>query len=184
MDKQKQNHISRFLSYVLRHHPENIGIKLDNGGWADVSELLRAAEVNGQRITLDELETVVKENDKQRFSFSIDGQRIRANQGHSIPVDLGCEEMIPPEILYHGTACQKLESIHQDGILRGNRQHVHLSPDPDTATKVGQRHGKPIVLKVQARQMHSKGYKFYLSDNGIWLTEHIPPEYLILPNIK
>lgn len=184
MDKRRQKRISKFLSYVLRHHPESIGIELDNGGWADISELLREAKVNGLRITLDELETVVKENNKQRFSFSKDGQRIRASQGHSILVDLGYEEVIPPEILYHGTARQKLESIRQEGILRGSRHHVHLSPAPDTATKVGQRYGKPIVLRVQAGRMYSNGYKFYLSANGIWLTEYVPPEYLIFTEVK
>lgn len=181
MTERRRKRISKFLSFVLRHRPDSIGIELYDGGWADVSELLRAAEQTGLRITLDELRGVVKENDKQRFSFSEDGLRIRANQGHSVEVDLGYDEVVPPEVLYHGTARRRVESIRREGLLRGSRHHVHLSGDAKTARKVGQRYGKPIVLEVQAGRMHSDGYKFYPSANGIWLTEYVPPSYLIFP---
>ena len=123
----------------------------------------------------------VRESDKQRFSFSKDGMFIRANQGHSIPVDLGYDEVTPPEVLYHGTAHHRLDSIGWHGPLRGSRHHVHLSADTVTAKKVGQRYGKPIVIEVQARRMHSDGYKFYLSTNKVWLTEYVPPSYIRFP---
>ena len=181
MDRRRHKRISKFLSYVLRHHPDSIRIELDKGGWADVSKLLRAAEHNGLRITLDELRAVVKESDKQRFSFSEDGMYIRASQGHSIPVDLGYDEVTPPKALYHGTARRHLDSIRRDGLLRGSRHHVHLSADTVTAKKVGQRYGKPVVVEVRAGRMHSDGYKFYLSANKVWLTEYVPPSYLKFP---
>jgi putative RNA 2'-phosphotransferase len=181
VDRRRHKRISKFLSYVLRHHPGSIGIELDEGGWAEVSRLLRAAKHNRLRITLDELRAVVKESDKQRFSFSEDGMRIRANQGHSIPVDLGYDEVTPPKVLYHGTAHHRLDSIRRDGLLRGSRHHVHLSTDRVTAKKVGQRYGKAIVIEVQAGRMHSEGYKFYLSANKVWLTEYVPPSYLKFP---
>ncbi len=183
MDKRRQKRISKFLSYVLRHHPESIGIELDDNGWADVSDLLSGAEHNGFGITIDELRTVVKENDKKRFSLGKNAQRIRANQGHSIPVNLDYDEVIPPDVLYHGTARRRVDSIQTEGLLRGCRRHVHLSQDPDTAGKVGRRYGKPVVLKVEAGRMHWDGHKFYLSANGIWLTECVPPEYLIFPEL-
>jgi len=179
MDKRRQRQISKFLSYVLRHNPGSIGIELDEGGWVSVSELLRRSRIAGQSLNLDELKIVVRENDKQRFSFSEDGLRIRANQGHSVEVNLDYKEVVPPEILYHGTARRNVESIRINGLTKGSRHHVHLSPDPDTALKVGQRHGKPVVLEVQAGRMHKDGNKFYISANGIWLTEHVAPQYLI-----
>ena len=181
MDKRRQVKISKFLSYVLRHRPESIGIRLDSGGWADVSELLRGAEQNGFRIGIDELSVVVKESDKKRFSFSEDGLRIRANYGHSIAVNLGYKPSVPPDVLYHGTAAKNLKAIRVGGLTKGNRQYVHLSPDSDTAMGVGRRHGKPIVLKVESGRMHSDGHEFYLSSSGIWLTEYVPPEYLVFP---
>lgn len=183
MDKRRQRRLSKFLSYVLRHHPDSIGIDLDRRGWVNVEELLRGAERNGLRITLDEVRTVVKENDKQRFSLSDDGLKIRANYGHSIVVDLGYNPAEPPDVLYHGTAVSNLKSIRCKGLTKGNRQYVHLSPDHDTAANVGWRHGKPIVLKVQSGRMHSDGHEFYLSSSGIWLTEYVPPEYLIFPKL-
>ena len=181
MDKRRQKRISKFLSYVLRHHPDSIGIELNRQGWTDVEELLRKAGQRGMRITLDELRTVVKENDKQRFSFSKDSMRIRANQGHSIEVDLGYEEVAPPDVLYHGTAQRNLGLIRVEGLTKGNRHHVHLSPDSETARKVGQRYGKPVVLEIKAGQMHADGYKFYLSANGVWLREYVPASYLRFP---
>ena len=181
MDKRRHVRISKFLSYVLRHHPGSIGIELDSGGWADVSELLRGARRNGLAITADELRRVVRDNDKQRFSFSEDGVRIRASQGHSVGVDLGYEQVVPPDVLYHGTAQRRVDSICREGLSRGSRHHVHLSADVATARRVGQRYGKAIVLEVQAGRMSSDGYKFYLSANKIWLTEYVPPSYLKFP---
>ena len=182
MDKKRQIKISKFLSYALRHHPGSIGIELDEHGWADVSELLKCAERSGFTIKPDELNIVVKENDKQRFSFSEDGLRIRAKYGHSIAVDLGYSPVIPPDVLYHGTAKSNLESIRANGLTKGSRYYVHLSPDIETATSVGQRHGKPIILEVLSGQMHSDGYKFYLcSECKVWLTECVSAEYIKFP---
>jgi putative RNA 2'-phosphotransferase len=181
MDKHRRVKVSKFLSYVLRHHPESIGIKLDDQGWVSVSELLQEAQNNGFRITPSELDEVVEQNDKKRFSFSEDGFRIRANYGHSVVVDLGYIPVVPPDILYHGTARKSLRTIKDQGLTKVNRQYVHLSPDLETATNVGQRHGKPVVLKVESGRMHLDGYDFYLSSSGIWLTEFVPLEYLILP---
>ncbi len=184
MDKRRQIKISKFLSYVLRHHPESIGIKLDSGGWTDVEKLIRQVNRKSIQITLDEIRTAVKENDKQRFSFSEDELKIRANYGHSIEVDLGYSPMEPPGVLYHGTAEKNLKAIRNNGLNKGNRQYVHLSPDLDTAISVGQRHGKLIVLKVQSGQMYLDGHEFFLSKSGIWLTEYVPTEYLIISGIK
>jgi len=184
MDKQRQVKISKFLSYVLRHHPGSIGIELDEHGWADVSELLKGAEQSGFSIKPDELSVVVEENDKQRFSFSEDGRRIRAKYGHSIAVDLGYSPVVPPEILYHGTARRNLKSITADGLTKGNRYYVHLSPDPEIAISVGQRYGKPVVLEVEAGRMYSDGYKFYLcSESKVWLIEGVPAVYIRFPTI-
>jgi len=145
MDKRRRKKVSKFLSYVLRHHPESIGVKLDSSGWADISELLAKAEKSGFRITRGELDKVVEENDKQRYSLSEDGLAIRANYGHSIDVDLGYTPKIPPGLLYHGTAVENLKSIRVNGLAKGGRQYVHLSPDSQMAVSVGSRHGKPIV---------------------------------------
>ena len=184
MDKRRQTRISKFLCYLLRHHPDSIGVRLDGDGWADVSELLQGAEHNGLRITLEELQLVVKENDKQRFSLSEDGLSIRANYGHSFLVDLGYSPMVPPDVLYHGTAARNPKSIHAKGLTKCNRYYVHLSPDAETAMRVGQRHGKPIVIEVQSERMHTDGYKFYLSTSTVWLAENVPPEYLRFPEVK
>ncbi len=185
MDKKRQIKISKFLSYVLRHHPGSIGIELDKHGWADVSELLKGAERSGFIIEPGELNMVVKENDKRRFSFSEDGLRIRAKYGHSIAVDLGYSPVVPPEILYHGTARRNLESIRANGLTKGNRYYVHLSPDHETAVSVGQRHGKPIILEVLSGQMHSDGYKFYFCpESKVWLTDGVSASYLRFPDEK
>jgi putative RNA 2'-phosphotransferase len=170
---------SKFLSLVLRHRPELIGITLDSAGWVAVSELLRACQAHGHPLTVDDLRRVVTGNDKQRFSLSEDGEMIRANQGHSVPVELGYSPAFPPEILYHGTVEKFLSSIREEGLKKGSRHHVHLSPDEETARRVGRRRGKPLILKVESGRMHSDGYEFFLSANGVWLTEHVPPEYLI-----
>jgi putative RNA 2'-phosphotransferase len=170
--------ISKFLSLVLRHNPERIGLTLDSAGWADVAELLARARQHRRPLTLTLLQEEVANNDKKRFAFSEDGTRIRANQGHSIAVDLGLPEIAPPDRLYHGTATRFVEAIKQQGLRPGNRQHVHLSLDHETAVKVGQRHGKPVVLVIAARQMQAAGHPFYCSANGVWLVAAVPTEYI------
>jgi putative RNA 2'-phosphotransferase len=170
--------ISKFLSRVLRHKPETIDLSLDKAGWVAVSELLGACEQNGFPISRQELGAVVADNDKQRFSFSEDGLRIRANQGHSVEVELGYQPLEPPELLYHGTIERFLASIKEKGLLKGRRHHVHLSPDVATAIKVGARRGKPAILMIKSGQMYRDGYVFYQSANGVWLTEHVPAAYI------
>lgn len=175
--------ISKFLSLVLRHKPETIGLSLDRGGWARVDELIAAANRAGVSLDRALLREVVEGNDKQRFAFSDDGLRIRASQGHSIAVDLGLEPRVPPEFLYHGTATRFLKSIKRRGLVPRSRNHVHLSPDERTAVGVGKRHGKPVVLIIQAGRMHTDGFEFYLAANGVWLTEKVPAEYIMFPEI-
>lgn len=170
--------LSKFMSLVLRHQPKLAGLTLDEGGWADVDMLLAAMQRKGMVVDRALLERVVAENDKKRFSLSEDGKRIRANQGHSIPVDLGLPPLAPPELLYHGTARQYLASIRRDGLLKRKRHAVHLSPDAETAARVGQRHGEPVVLVIEAGKMAADGHLFYCSANGVWLTDHVPPAYI------
>jgi len=162
---------SRFLSRVLRHRPGDIGITLDAQGWTSIDDLL--ARSNG-RLTRKDLHRVVAENDKQRFAISPDGQRIRANQGHSVDIDLGLAPSTPPETLFHGTADRFLVSIRQEGLTPRSRQHVHLSTDVETAIKVGQRYGTPVVLNIRAGKLHRQGQVFHVSENGVWLTSHVP----------
>ena len=171
-------HISKFLSFVLRHNPQAIGVTLDAEGWVPVDELLAAAARDGTSISREQLEEVVATNDKKRFAFSDDGRLIRANQGHSVEVDLNLEPVEPPELLYHGTVDRFLESIRAKGLIRGNRHHVHMSADRETAARVGQRRGRPVVLVVEAARMHRAGHQFFCSENGVWLTEAVPAEYL------
>ena len=180
MDKRKMIIISKYLSYVLRHAPESIGLHLEKGGWVSVDELLCASVKHGNPISKNDLKEVVKKNEKQRYSFNEDGTRIRANQGHSIPVDLELDSKEPPEYLYHGTVEKSLNEILKSGINRGQRNHVHLSPDVITARKVGARRGKPVVLTIEAKRMYKDGYAFYLSDNGVWLTDLVPSCYVHL----
>jgi len=185
MDKRRQiKHAAREVNFKVKHHPDSIGIKLDSGGWTDVEKLIQQANRKGIQTTLDEIRTVVRENDKQRFSFSEDDLKIRANYGHSVVIDLGYGPTEPPGVLYHGTAERNLKAIRTNGLTKGNRQYVHLSPDFDTAINVGQRHGKPIVLKVLSGQMYFNGHEFFLSKSGIWLTEYVPTEYLVFSGIK
>ncbi|HEX2211213.1 MAG TPA: RNA 2'-phosphotransferase [Longimicrobium sp.] len=172
---------SRFLSKVLRHAPESVGLRLDEGGWVDVDDLLAAARGAGVRMDRETLERVVAENDKQRFAFSADGARIRASQGHSVTVELGLSAVEPPEVLFHGTADRHLDSIRQQGLLPGRRTHVHLSPDEATAVNVGRRHGRPVVLRIQSGEMHRAGHAFFRSDNGVWLTNAVPPNHIEFP---
>lgn len=170
---------SKFLSLLLRHKPEKIGLTLDENGWADVEELIAKANAQGKRLTRELLDRVVAENDKKRFAFSEDGKRIRASQGHSVEVDLALSPQVPPETLFHGTATRFLDSIKQQGLIPGNRQHVHLSLLQETAVSVGKRHGKVVVLVVQAGAMQRAGHKFFVSENGVWLTERVPVEFLV-----
>jgi len=169
---------SKFLSYVLRHRPDSIGITLDQNGWVDIDELLAAAQRHGKELSRTRLQQIVATSDKKRFAISADGERIRANQGHSVSIDLGLIPAVPPELLYHGTVERFLDSIRTQGLVRGSRHHVHLSPDEKTARKVGGRRGKPAILVVEARSMHEAGHKFYQSENNVWLTDQVPPEFL------
>ena len=174
----EHKHISKFLSLILRHKPETIGIELDNEGWVSVDELLEKLKLHGKPVSLEQLQEVVATNNKKRFRFSDDGKRIRANQGHSVAIDLALAPTTPPPVLYHGTATKNLDSIFEKGLIKGSRQHVHLSKELGTAINVGARHGKPVVLEVDAAQMHQLGFHFFLSENGVWLTDHIPPKFL------
>lgn len=170
--------ISKFLSLVLRHKPETIGIKLDTNGWVDVAELLAKMNQHHHRLDVNTLQHVVATNDKKRFAFSEDGKRIRASQGHSVNVDLDLKAEAPPAILYHGTIPAVLHLIKSEGLKRMSRQHVHLSKDVETALKVGGRRGKPVILKVRAQEMVKDGHVFYLSANGVWLCDAVPPNYI------
>src|SRR3954463_16137746 len=170
--------VSKFLAKSLRHAPHELGLMLQPGGWVPVDDLLAAAQQHGFPISYDELVECVETNDKRRFSFDETGEMIRANQGHSVEVDLHLEEREPPEVLYHGTVERFLPSILAAGLNRGRRHHVHLSKDVETARKVGARRGQPVVLTVDAGRMHRDGHKFYMSANGVWLTESVPPNFL------
>jgi putative RNA 2'-phosphotransferase len=173
--------ISKFLSLILRHEPERVGLTLDSAGWVNVDELLQAASQHGVSLTLDQLKHVVTTNNKKRFAFSEDGLRIRASQGHSIEVDLQYEPQVPPEFLYHGTPERFVQSICAGGLNKGQRHHVHLSPDAGTASKVGQRRGRPVVLKIRAGEMHREGHIFYRSANNVWLVAHVPVRFIEVP---
>lgn len=164
----------KHLAFLLRHDKEAFGDgRIDRHGWRMVAELLKMGYT---RSVLDE---IVATNDKQRYEYSLDGRRIRARQGHSIPVDVELREQTPPDILYHGTATRFLSSIYKEGLVPGTRLYVHLSPNEETAIKVGQRHGTPFVIRIDCRKMQADGYKFYLSNNGVWLTKEVKPEYFI-----
>ncbi len=171
--------LSKFLSLVLRHEPERIGITLDAAGWVPVTELIAACQKHGKSLTVTNLEEIVATSDKKRFAFSEDGQFVRANQGHSVEVDLGLSPVTPPDILFHGTVEKFLPSIRSEGLRKGERHHVHLSADEATAIKVGERRGQPIILKIAAGKMHDEGHPFFLSANGVWLTDHVPPGYIL-----
>mgnify|MGYP001645177874 CR=1 FL=1 len=203
--------ISKHLSFVLRHLPESIGITLDAHGWTDIATLIRQMNAHGTALDRALLDHIVATNPKQRFAYGAGGSKIRANQGHSIAIDLAYSPAIPPETLYHGTAQTTLAAIRQSGgldkrtrhhvhlspdaatahkvgqrhgkgLIAGSRHHVHLSADIPAAQKVGQRHGKPIVLRIHAAAMHAAGHAFYLSDNQVWLTDHVPLAYIAFDN--
>jgi putative RNA 2'-phosphotransferase len=177
-DKDKIS-LSKFLSLILRHRPEKAGITLDGNGWADVDELIEGANKTGRvAITLDDIMEVVSTNDKQRFAFNNDYTKIRANQGHSVSVDVELTEMQPPNILYHGTSTKSLQGIMANGIRPKSRLYVHLSEDVETAGRVGKRHGTPIILSIDAGKMNKEGVTFYLSANGVWLTKCVPVAYI------
>ena len=169
---------SKFLSLVLRHRPELIGIQLDEQGWVAVNELIQKCNAHGKRYDLPSLQYIVENNNKKRFAFSEDGKKIRASQGHSIKIDLAYEAKQPPEFLYHGTANRFINSISQQGLHKRKRHHVHLTDNKTTAKQVGKRHGKVVVLIVKAKEMQEAGIEFFLSDNGVWLTDHVAVEYL------
>lgn len=175
----KNNHIGKFISLILRHKPNTIGITLDQNGWANTQELLNGLNAAGKKVDIEQLINIVNTDNKRRFSFNSDKSKIRANQGHSIPVNLGLLELVPPTILYHGTSEKFIESIKQNGIQKRSRQYVHLSSNIETAVAVGKRHGNPIVLKINTEQMFLDGYKFYLSENGVWLTDNVPYQYVL-----
>ena len=170
--------ISKFLSLVLRHHPETISIQLDQNGWTDINELLEKATNYGIRFDREILNHIVATNSKKRFAFNDTLDKIRASQGHSVDIELGYTNQKPPEILFHGTGEKSVQSILEKGLEKRSRQHVHLSCDLETAIKVGQRHGKPFVFKVLAEQMYNDNFQFFISDNGVWLTDNIPAKYL------
>jgi putative RNA 2'-phosphotransferase len=171
---------SKFLSLILRHEPGRIGITLDDAGWTDVDTLLDALHAHGVELSRAELERIVASSDKQRFAFSPDGTRIRANQGHSVQVELGLPSESPPAVLYHGTIDAALPGIRAQGLLKGQRHHVHLSADIETAKKVGGRRGKPVVLAIKAGEMAAAGHTFLRSANGVWLVDHVPTEFIEL----
>ncbi|MDD3789409.1 MAG: RNA 2'-phosphotransferase [Petrimonas sp.] len=183
MDNQRNIKLSKFLCLILRHKPDIVGIELDNRGWADVSNLLEGLYNAGKSISIERLKQIVETDNKNRFSFNETGDKIRANQGHSIKIDLGYNPEQPPEILYHGTAKRFVESILANGLEKKKRHHVHLSPDVGTAIKVGQRHGEPVVFTVLSGQMFNDGILFYLTENGVWLTEKVPIEYISILNL-
>ena len=169
--------LSKYLSYLLRHHPEDANLNMDKNGWVAVNELL--SNTKG-KFTMELLEEIVNTDNKSRYAFNEDKTKIRANQGHSIDgIDLELEEMIPPEILYHGTATRFLNSIMKEGIKSQTRNHVHLSKDLETAITVGLRHGDAVILKIDTKKMNEDGHKFYLSKNGVWLTNYIDTKYII-----
>jgi len=178
MDDKRKTKISKFLSLVLRHKPEEIGLTLEENGWAAVEKLRAACAAHGKAFTLAELREVVETNDKKRFAFDETGGKIRASQGHSVGVEIEFEEKTPPDVLYHGTAEKNVGAIFAEGLKKMARHHVHLSADTDTANKVGARHGKPVVLKIATGKMSAEGFKFYVAANGVWLVAQIPARFL------
>ncbi|WP_082302469.1 RNA 2'-phosphotransferase [Pseudomonas bananamidigenes] len=172
--------LSRFLSYVLRHEPEHIGLELDSEGWGNIKELISGSAGKGVFISLVEVEKIVSMNDKKRFEISSDGLRIRAIQGHSTKlVSRRYSELEPPEYLYHGTAERFLESIRHRGLVPGSRHHVHLTSDRVLASEVGRRYGKVILLKINSQSMYGKGFVFFKSENEVWLTDCVPADFII-----
>jgi len=175
---QSLTSVSKFLSLVLRHEPQAIGLSLDSAGWADVSELLSKAAQHKRPLSRELLQIVVETSDKKRFAFSADGTRIRANQGHSIDVELGLVATVPPAVLYHGTAQRFLDSILTQGLTKRQRHHVHMTEDQAVAIAVGSRYGNPVLLTIDAQRMAEDGLIFFLAANGVWLTDQVPSSYV------
>lgn len=181
MNSRQLNETSKFLSYVLRHEPQSIGLHLDTEGWAEIDLLITGAAKEGRTLDHEMILAVVSSSDKKRFAISKDKQYIRAVQGHSTEsVNLQHVEIEPPEFLYHGTAIRFLDSIRRQGLMAGSRHHVHLTQDLATAISVGQRYGKPVVLKIESLRMYQRGFKFFQAENGVWLVESVPSENLYL----
>lgn len=172
------NNISKYMSLILRHKPDVIGIELDEHGWANVNDLISGIEKDNHGFNFELLEEIVRSDSKQRYSFNDDKSLIRANQGHSVNVDVELKEKEPPEYLYHGTGEKYVKFINQDGLIPKSRLYVHLSKDIKTAENVGKRHGKEIIYRINSGRMYRNGYKFYLSENGIWLTKEASVKYL------
>ena len=175
--KKLSNEIGRYIALILMHKPEVIGLTLDEHGWGSVEKLIEGIKKDYE-FDMAKLEEIVANDNKQRYSFNEDKTLIRANQGHSIPVDVELEKKVPPAILYHGTATKYENSIDEQGLISKSRLYVHLSADVDTAIAVGKRHGEPVIYKVLADKMHNAGYDFFLSANGVWLTKRVPKEFL------
>ena len=178
MDEKRKTKISKFLSLILRHQPEVVGLSLEENGWIPVEKLIKACSDYGKKITFAELKSVVETNDKKRFAFNEDETKIRASQGHSLEVEIEFEKRAPPEILYHGTAEKNVGVIFEEGLKKMSRHHVHLSVETETAAKVGMRYGKPIIFQVDTNAMIDEGFEFYVSANGVWLVENVPPKFL------
>ena len=178
VDKKGYTQLSKFLSLVLRHNPDAIGIELDSNGWADVKDLIEKMNSSGKHIDLETLEAIIETSSKKRFRFNEDKSLIRASQGHSIEIDLGYEAKVPPRRLFHGTGAKYVDSIYESGIQKRNRHHVHLSKDIETALSVGQRHGRPVVFEILTDEMTQEGFDFYESENGVWLTDEIPARFI------
>jgi putative RNA 2'-phosphotransferase len=180
MEKDTIVKYSKRLSKILRHHPDRIGVKLDKNGWLEVAKLIE--NFGSPSLSMEILEIVVAKNDKKRFAFNDDKTKIRANQGHTVKIDLGLEPSEPPTVLFHGTATKNIQNIENQGLVKGNRHHVHLSEDRLTAKKVGGRYGVPVVLELKAKEMHEAGYTFFVSENNVWLTDHVPTRFLVFPS--
>ena len=172
---------SKFLSLIMRHQPESVGLTLGDAGWVSVEKLLNAVNQHGTPLTLEQLQRIVATSDKKRFAFSDDGARIRASQGHSVEVDLQYKPQTPPELLYHGTATRFIQSIRNTGLQRMERHHVHLSAETSVTMQVGARHGKPVLLIIRAGEMHRAGHQFFVSANGVWLVQHVPVQFIDFP---
>lgn len=184
INEKELTQISKFLSLVLRHQPETIGIQLDQSGWTDIEELLNKSNNYGIKLDREILDHIVATNSKKRFALNETLDKIRASQGHSVEIELGYINQKPPKILFHGTGEKSVQSILNAGLEKRSRQHVHLSSDVETALKVGQRHGKPYVLKVLAEEMYNDNFQFFISDNAVWLTDNVPPKYIMINDKK
>jgi putative RNA 2'-phosphotransferase len=182
MQSSPNKRISKLLSLTLRHEPQQLSLSLDSAGWTTVDSLLAGLRAKGHSVSQDDLLNIVAQCPKQRFQLSDDGLRIRAAQGHSVEVNLQYDPQIPPAILYHGTAASTLAAIRASGLQRRARHHVHLSTNTDTATQVGGRHGRPVLLTIRADLMHAAGHVFYMSNNGVWLVDEVPAQFISFPN--